>query len=126
MKTKLALLAALILCAGYSQAQTNQTTLDKVIADMGGISATNLAVEAYATYAPKAPTKWGGGALIIYNVNNFVGLGLGLDWLGSFSLVSANVQFSLPYHPLSSYPNFELVPFALLGVATAYSGDGNR
>jgi hypothetical protein len=108
---------------GLAESVTNQTTIDKVISDIGGM--TNYAVEPYFTYAPKAPTKVGGGVLALYNVNNYVGLGLGIDWLGSFSLISANVELSLPFHPLSQYPTLVAYPFVIGGAGTAYSGSGN-
>ena len=119
-------LLASIICAGAiaSNAQTNVTTLDHIINLIG--SPTNYAAEVYVTYAPKAPTKVGAGVLTIFNVSQFVGLGLGLDYLGSLSLVSGNVQLSLPYHPLpSQYPSLVLTPFTIAGVATAYGGAGN-
>jgi hypothetical protein len=135
-----ATLCALCVSAFSLTAQTNQipnllgtnapiasllTTGDQILQALD-LSWTNAALEAYATYAPKAPQKWGGGFLLAYNVTSSVGLGLGLDWLGSFSLVSINVQLQLPIHPLPKQaPNLIISPFALLGVGTAYSGDGN-
>ena len=120
------LLAFLALSA---RAQTNVlstnalTTVDKILALVG--TPTNYAVEPYMTYAPKAPTKVGGGILGIYNVNNYLGLGIGLDWLGDFSLVSGNVQLQAPFHPLpGTFPSLVVSPFLLGGVATAYSGAG--
>lgn len=118
-----ALLIAFFLLIGSNVtfAQTNITTVDKIINLIG--SPTNYAAEIYGTYAPKAPTKIGGGALLAYNVNNYVGLGIGLDWLGSLSLVSANVQLQAPFHPLpNQLPNLILSPFIISGVATAYTG----
>lgn len=126
MKQIKQLIIGLALVAGITaQAQTNVTTIDKVISDLGGM--TNWAAEPYFTYAPKSPSsKVGGGALIVYNVNNYVGLGLGVDWLGQLSLVSANVTLSAPFHPLpNQLPSIELTPFVLAGVGTAYSGSGN-
>jgi hypothetical protein len=88
--------------------------------------ATNYAIAPYATYAPKAPTKFGGGALLIYNVNQYVGAGAGVDWLGGFSLFSGNLQLKLPMHPLVNYgfPGFEFTPFVLGGLGTPASGAG--
>lgn len=125
MKTAFKIIALAALFGAQSlHAQTNQTTLDKIFASVGGM--TNYAFEPYVTYAPSAPTKWGVGALAIYNVNQNVGLGLGLDWLGNFSLVSANVELSAPFHPAPSLlPNLIVSPFVLGGIATAYSGAGN-
>ena len=95
----------------------------------GLASATNYAVEPYLTYATDAPdgNKVGGGALIVYNLSHFVGAGLGLDYLGQFSLVSANVTVHVATYPLqftgiSWATNIAVAPFALAGVGTALSG----
>jgi hypothetical protein len=131
-------LAALGLATGLS-AQTNAivsppTKVDQILNLLG--SATNWAVESYATYAQKSPTtKWGGGCLVVYNVTDYVGLGLGLDWLGQLSLVSANVTLQAPFHLSTILPgqlvttlhlqDVQLSPFVLGGIGTAYSGGGN-
>lgn len=105
-------------------ASAQQTSLDAAIAAVGG-APTNYAAELYGTYAPSAPTKYGAGILGIYNVNQNVGLGLGLDWLGGFSMVSGNLQLSAPFHPAPvQFPNFLATPFVLGGVGTPYSGGG--
>ena len=123
-------LGLLLVAARNAGAQTNETLLDKVLRDFGGMP-TNYAVEAYGTYAPKAPSKYGGGMLAIWNVNAAsdslikVGVALGLDWLGEFSLVSGNVTLSAPFHPLPLYfPTLTATPIVLGGIATPYSGDG--
>jgi hypothetical protein len=91
-------------------------------------TATNYAFEPYLTYAPDAPAhnRVGAGALVVYNVSHFLGAGLGVDYLGQFSLVSANVTLRLPTHPLNflggSWTNVALTPFALAGVGTPLSG----
>ena len=108
--------------------QTNLTKLDEIIKDVGGI--TNVAIEPYATYAPHAQTKWGGGMFLVYNVNPQdlvnVGLGLGLDWLGSWSMVNANVSLQLPFHPApAQFPSWQVTPIILAGVGTPYTGGGN-
>ena len=134
IKTIIATVAAALALAVSSQAQTNQTTTDKILAMLG--SATNWAVEPYATYAPKSPgAKVGGGLLAVYNVSDYVGIGLGADWLGQLSLVSANVTLQAPFHASTILPagvvsglhltNFVISPFVLGGIGTAYSGSGN-
>ena len=92
-------------------------------------NATNYGVIPYATYAPKAPTKMGAGVLVLYNVNNYVGAGIGLDWLGGFSMVSGNVQLKLPiklstigFGFMSGLTNDFIVPFGLAGIGTPFSG----
>lgn len=98
----------------------------------GLLQATNYSFEPYLTYAPKLPTKYGGGVLVVYNMNKFVGLGIGADYLGQLSLVSVNATLKVPiavgqYYP-SSWPlastltNVIVTPFALQGVATPMSG----
>jgi hypothetical protein len=104
---------------------TAQSFLTTAWGDLKG--ATNYAIVPYATYAPKAPTKIGGGALIIYNVNNYVGAGLGVDWLGGFSMVSGNVQLKLPINMgqfIASMTNLTVTPFVLGGIGTPFSGGG--
>ena len=149
MKIKiLAVLAAIATAAGIATAQTNTPATnapDSGSTISGGLSeiydafstsglttATNYAVEPYLTYAPSAPSgnQIGGGAFICYNVSHFVGTGLGLDYLGQFSLVSANVQLKLPMHPFafigaSWATNLVVAPFALAGVGTPLNGTGS-
>ena len=121
---KLILLALTLCFVPMVKAQTNQTTLDEVLAKFGG-TPTNYALVPYMTYAPKAKTKIGGGAEVAYNFNQYVGMSLALDWLGQFSLVSGNVTLGLPFHPAASFfPNLITTPFIQAGVATAYSGAG--
>lgn len=89
---------------------------------------TNFAVVPYLTYAPSAPKQYGGGALAIYNVSQNVGAGLGLDWLGSFQMVSANVEFKVPVYPLrflgstGFVHDFQATPFAITGISSPISG----
>jgi hypothetical protein len=97
---------------------------------------TNISVDPYATYAPNAPagsSKFGGGLFTSYNFNNYAGAGIGLDWLGQFSLVSGDLSLQAPFHlstllpavsKISLLENVEIVPFTIIGVATPYSGNG--
>jgi hypothetical protein len=99
------------------------TKMDQVIGILGGM--TNWSVDPYLTYAPDAPTKFGAGLFAAYNFNQNAGLGVGIDWLGQFSLVSADVQLQLPFHPLpNQVPDLVISPFTIIGVGTPYSGDG--
>ncbi len=109
---------------------TNETTLDEILALVGGGGITNVAVEPYATYAPKSlpgsRDHWGGGVMAVWNVREMVGLGLGLDWLGQLSLVNVNVTLQAPFHPAPArFPSWEAAPFVLAGGEQAYSGSGN-
>jgi hypothetical protein len=103
------------------------------------LQATNWALAPYVTYAPSAADKVGAGALAIYNVPQLtsslgsVGTALGVDWLGSWSLISANATIQVPTHPLAhitwltpmlpaSVTNITCVPFAIAGIGTPMSG----
>jgi hypothetical protein len=134
MKITIALIGAVILAAITTQAQVTNgyTSFDQAIKALD-ITITNVSIDPYFTYAPKAPTKEGGGVFMAYDVNQFVGLGIGLDWLGQFALVSGDVQLQAPFHITTVFPalsqysffqNFEVTPFVLGGVATPYSGNG--
>src|ERR1035437_3494061 len=89
-------------------------------------SATNYAIAPYLTYANKAPTKIGGGILAIYNVNNYVGAGMGVDWLGGFRMVNGNIQLKVDTKPLSfiGWTNIVVTPFVLVGIGTPFSNTG--
>jgi hypothetical protein len=102
---------------------TAQSFLTTAWSDFKG--ATNYAIAPYATYAQNAPTKIGGGILGIYNVNNYVGAGLGLDWLGGFSMVSGNIQLKVPINfgqYFSALKDVTGYPFALGGVGAPFTG----
>lgn len=88
--------------------------------------ATNWAVAPYASYGLKNH-KFGGGILALYDFNNFVGSGIGIDELGSLSIVSANVQLKLPLKPLaftgwSWATNLITTPFVYSGVGVPMGG----
>jgi hypothetical protein len=94
-----------------------------VLSDLSSLS--NIAVAPYVEYANTAK-KFGFGVLAIYNVNANVGTGLGIDYLGSFTLVSGNVKFNLPLRPLSvvGLTNFLTIPYVLVGLGTPLQGAG--
>ena len=137
---------------------TNGVTATNVLSDIGVsgslsllvnaiensdlLQATNWAVAPYFTYAPSGVTKEGGGVLAIYDVPQLsgtlgqVGMALGADWLGDWSLVSGNVTLQVPTHPLAhigilqgiipaSITNVTCIPFALAGIGTPMSGSGS-
>jgi hypothetical protein len=89
--------------------------------------ATNYALAGYLTYAPKAPTKIGGGAFLAYNLNKYVAPGLGVDWLGGFSMVSGQLELKLPLKPFEfiGWTNVNVEPFVIGGIGTPVSGYGN-
>jgi hypothetical protein len=133
MKTAYTLTTALLLacCALTCEAQTVtpvQAT-DQLVQIVIDNFATNLAVEPYLTYAKNDAHKHiGGGLLLAYNFNNYAAAGAGVDYLGQFTMVSANLQFKLPLYPLKSlgtnsfFQNFMVAPFAITGVGTPMSG----
>ncbi|MGN6642067.1 MAG: hypothetical protein ACTHKU_03610, partial [Verrucomicrobiota bacterium] len=84
----------------------------------GAASATNWTVAPYATYAPNAPTKLGGGVLAIYELNQYLGAAIGVDWLGQLYMPSGNVQLKLPL----KVAGFQVTPFALGGIAIPLGG----
>lgn len=132
MKTILALITALAIFTANAQ-----TNLVDAVKNSGILQATNYSVEPYLTYAPNnaANQHYGGGVLCIYNFNSYVGAGLGLDYLGQFSLVSGNVNLKAPIDlgkyvvkyasSFTSLSNLTLVPFALGGIGTPLSGSGS-
>ena len=127
MKKLIAVIGAVLLLAVTTHAQTNTTTgtsfLSQLWSDLG--SATNFAVVPYGSYGLNNH-KVGGGALALYNFNNYVGAGIGADYMGQFSLVTANIELKLPTHPLSfvGWTNFTATPFVYSGIGTPMSGAG--
>lgn len=97
--------------------------------------ATNYAFEPYFTYAPKLANKsdrFGGGALVFYNLNENIAAGLGVDYLGRFSLVSGDVTLKLPIQPFkniastnSFWHDVTTTPFVLGGIGKPLSGTGS-
>lgn len=149
-KLKFLIGAAALLLAVETRAQINptnavaqvttnavqQTALDNAINALG-FGITNYSIDPYVTYAPSVPkgdSKFGGGILALYDFNQNASAGLGMDWLGQFSLVSGNFELKAPFHVASIFPSLTssswyqslvITPFALGGVGTPYSGDGH-
>lgn len=111
--------------AGVTATEAGKTLWD-AIKGSGVLSATNYAFEPYATYMPSAPKgdRVGGGLLAVYNVNSYVGAGIGVDYLGQLSIVSGNCSLKYPVHPLASvgWTNFAVTPFVLVGAGKPLSG----
>jgi len=115
-------------------AQTNAlAALEHAVVSSSIASATNYAFAPYITYAPKAPqgNRVGGGVLTVYNVNQYVGGALGIDYLGQFSLVSGDLTLQYPTRPLLRVPtikqtafasNFWVTPFVLGGLGKPLAG----
>lgn len=98
----------------------------QVFGDLKG--ATNWAVVPYGSYGLKNH-KIGGGILALYDFNNYIGSGIGLDEMGSLSVVSGNIQLKLPIKPLAFTgwgwaTNFVTTPFVYSGIGTPLGGSG--
>lgn len=133
MKNKIIAVIAIATLPLMAMSQsTNTDTFTQIysaIESSGVLSSTNYSIDPYATYAPHAPKgdKFGGGALITYNMNNYMGLAIGGDYLGQFSLVSGNVTLRLPmnlnnYISASWATNFIVTPFVLAGIGKPTGG----
>jgi hypothetical protein len=132
------IIAALTLTFSAKAQTTNAPTISSAlgelyaaIASSGLATATNYAFEPYLTYAPDAPSKnkIGGGIFIAYNLDKYVSSGLGFDYQGQLSLVSANVELKVPLHPFKSLTmfsgaltNIAIVPFGIGGLGKALGG----
>jgi hypothetical protein len=136
MNKKIAIgLAALLLACGV-QAQTNNTAgpTQTNQTDNSGFwkplrSATNYAAIPYGDYFENNH-KIGGGLLVEYNFNEYVGSGLGLDYAGQFYAMSGNLTFNYSIQPFknSSHPflkNIMLTSFGLAGAGTPLAGAGS-
>lgn len=129
MKIKLiaittALLSALALSFN-SEAQTTNAPKSSIWGSFEPLfTATNWTVSPYMTYASTAPSKFGGGVLCVYNVNNYVGAGAGVDWLGRFNLVSCNATLRFPISFTAFGKPLTATPFAVGGIATPFGGTG--
>lgn len=114
------------------KAQTNTSSVwdysKTVIASL--TTATNYTLVPYATYAPANSSHkslWGGGVLVCYNVNKYVGAVVGVDYLGEFSLLSANLALQLPYQPFPNSGNSLLrsvtvTGIGIVGIGKPFSG----
>lgn len=126
-KIKSVIVMATLLVASSVMGQSGIGAIVAGFQQSGLLSATNYSFEPYLTYAPNAPKHVGAGFLAIYNVNNYVGVGIGGDELGRFNLLSANATLQLPVFPLTFLhttftSNFAVVPFQLMGAGTPLSG----
>jgi len=144
-------LAVLLVTAGGLQAQTNNTAGPVTTNLLGSVLPNNPTIQGgaqeivdaigsgsngfasiYGTYAPNiaAPQKFGGGILGGWNFNNYVGTALGLDWLGQFSMVSANVTLQIPIYP---FRNSQIVwlrpvmitPLGIIGAGHPMTGSSS-
>jgi hypothetical protein len=139
MKTLLALTLGLFIALPAVAQTTN--TLTKIGAGIAALgSSTNWGFVGYGTlgHKTKLGTAYGGGILGIYSINDFMGLGGGIDELsgldrkGQTTIISANLQAQLPTHPLSMFwtnsfaENFTFTPFLYSGVGTPFGASINQ
>lgn len=68
--------------------------------------------------------KNGAFALLLYNFNENIGAGIGVDWFGSFQQVSATVQLQIPVAPLAMFgvTNKFLVPWVSQAIGAPIAG----
>ena len=135
---------AVFASAGVSLPQWVSITYNSVVSS-GILQATNYDIAFYGTYSANALQHIGGGALAIYNIPSLtttpgstnggtmgVGLALGIDWLGQWSLVSGNVTIKADTHPLAniswlsalpaSIKNVTATPILVVGIGQPMSG----
>ena len=108
--------------------------LGQAVSDSGLGNATNYSVAPYLTYAPKAKDHYGAGVLCVYNVSSYLGAGFGVDYLGSFNLVSGNVTLKKDIYPFRTLgfakgtwlETTTVTPFVLTGVGVPLGGTGGN
>jgi hypothetical protein len=84
---------------------------------------TNALFEVHGLYAPKLAEKYGFGAGMFWNMNNYIAPGLRIDWVnGGFYMPSGNVTLKLPITPIAQLPQFRFTPFTYAGVGIPLGG----
>lgn len=61
------------------------------------------------------------GVIGIYNVNNYVGIGIGAYWMHQWYEFNGNVQLQ---YPMPLWAGVVLTPFIAEGIGTSFSGSG--
>ena len=87
-------------------------------------SASNIVIAPFGmtlTSGAKSGT-WGGGVLALYNLNNYIGTGVGIYYLGQWFDFNGTVQLQLP---IVFSSNIVLTPFIAGGIGTSFAGAGN-
>lgn len=143
MKKLSTIIVAALALAAVSRAQdTNINVFGKLgqgIAALGG--STNWGWVAYGTLGNKTDKAghraWGGGALGLYSLSDFIALGGGIDGLtgldkkGQATIISADIQARLPFHPLSQFSTnafaqkFTMTPYLYTGTGTSFGATIN-
>jgi hypothetical protein len=85
------------------------------------LNASNIAVAPFGLALTSGDKKgtWGAGILALYNVNNFVGVGIGMYYLGDWYEFNGSVQLQ---YPMPMTTNLVLTPFVVAGIGTSLSG----
>jgi hypothetical protein len=99
---------------------------------------TNVSVAAYGTFMPTQhgqEAQAGGGALLLYDLlpGSAVEMksGIGIDYLGALQIVSANVSFQLPTHPLARWihsdwgQRFTATPFTITALGVTWGANND-
>lgn len=89
-------------------------------------TATNWGVAIFSLQTPRSKSTgkpaWGGGALFLYNFNDYFGAGLGIDNMdGNTTMPSAQMQLSAPLF-IGGTNGLRVTPFGFTGIATPVSG----
>lgn len=119
MKKVLVSIALAIGCTtmGYSQETNKQSVFQSFIEN--SLTASNWTVHPYISITKDAPEEIGYGFFAIYNFNNLVGVGLGLDAHGpDLTMPSGNV--SIKY--VISRGKLKFAPYAIGGLAFPLGG----
>lgn len=82
-------------------------------------TATNWSPTVYATHFDNN-NALGGGLLVIYNFNDYVGAGLGADWAGNWRVFGGDLQIKKSF----IIWNHIVTPFAIAGVQSPVGGAG--
>lgn len=146
MKYLKLLLVTITACLSLEATAQTSTNSNNPFVELGqGISAlgssTNWGFVGYGTLGDKkvnGQQAYGGGLLGIYSLNNFIGLGGGVDELTGLSgasqttIISANVQLQMPLRPLTLFStnsfaqSFAITPFLYSGLGTPIGGALNQ
>jgi hypothetical protein len=107
-----------VACAETANGQTNAPP-PSWISMMPAASVTNIATTVYGSHFD-ANNKYGGGALLTYNLNSYAGTSIAMDWAGSWKLFGGGLKLQYPF----TWGQFTVTPMALMFIQTPLSGAG--
>lgn len=105
------LFLSLMLSAFVLRAQTNSLSLSSAVS--------NIVVAPYFTHTEHG--DWGGGVLLVYNINDYVGIVAGLDDVNRLQLLSGGIELRKSFLVAGKV----VTPFAIAAMGTPMSGAGN-